>query len=323
MRAIVVRKHGGPEELKLDEWDTPVPGPGEVLIDVAAAGVNFHDIDERIGLFPRELPYVPGFECSGTVSAVGPDVTRVAVGDLVATLVLSSPGAYAEQVVVSADSVVPVPAEVGAEQAAALLLQGMTAHYLTRDSYQVRPGETALVHAAAGGLGQLLTQVLRREGVRVIGTVSTEEKEQAARVAGADEVIRYTEVDFADEVRKLTDGKGVDVIYDGVGQATFDKGLASLRTRGTLILYGQTSGVVPPMDMRAGKPGSFHLIFPMIPDFIATNDEMMGRATDIFDWVRAGDITVHVGRTYPLADAGTAHDDLEHRRSTGKLLLIP
>ncbi|MFV2106858.1 quinone oxidoreductase family protein [Micromonospora sp. LOL_015] len=323
MRAIVVRKHGGPEELKLDEWDTPVPGPGEVLIDVAAAGVNFHDIDERIGLFPRELPYVPGFECSGTVSAVGPDVTRVAVGDLVATLVLSSPGAYAEKVVVPAESVVPVPAEVGAEQAAALLLQGMTAHYLTRDSYQVRPGETALVHAAAGGLGQLLTQVLRREGVRVIGTVSTADKEQAARVAGADEVIRYTEVDFADEVRKLTDGKGVDVIYDGVGQATFDKGLASLRTRGTLILYGQTSGVVPPMDMRAGKPGSFHLIFPMIPDFIATNDEMMGRATDIFDWVRAGDITVHVGRTYPLADAGTAHDDLEHRRSTGKLLLIP
>lgn len=323
MRAVVVNRQGGPEELTSGEWTAPVPGPGEVLIDVAAAGLNFHDVDQRIGLFPRELPFVPGLECSGTVAALGAGVTDVAVGDLVATLVFASPGAFAEQVVVPVDGIVPVPDGVSAEQAAALLLQGLAAHYLTRDSYPVRAGETVLVHAAAGGLGRLLTQLARRAGARVIGTVSSAEKEKVALDAGADEVIRYTEVDFASEVVKLTGGKGVDVVYDGVGRTTFDGSVASLRTHGTLVLYGQTSGLVPPMDMRAGRPGSLRLTFPMIPDFIATREVLMARAQDLFSWVLSGELTVHIGKTYPLADADVAFADFEERRSTGKLLLIP
>lgn len=323
MRAIVVRRHGSYEELQPGQWDAPVPGPGEVLIDVAASGVNFHDIDQRIGLFPRELPYVPGLECAGTVAALGPGVTGLVVGQLVVSLVFSAQGSYAEQVVVAADGVVPVPDGISAEQAAAVFLQGMTAHYMTTSAYVVQPGETALVHAAAGGLGRLLTQVLRLRGARVIGTVSTVEKAKIALAAGADEVIQYTEVDFADEIRELTDGAGVHVVYDGIGQATFDGGMASLRPRGTFVLYGQTSGVVPPMDMRAGKPGSIHLTMPMIPDYISTRDELLSRTDDLFAWLLAGDVTVHIGQKYELADAATAHADLEGRRTNGKSLLIP
>ncbi|XVS62670.1 quinone oxidoreductase family protein [Actinosynnema sp. CA-299493] len=323
MRATVVHHQGGPEQLTFGEWATPAPGPGEVLIDVAAAGVNFHDIDQRIGLFPRDLPYVPGLECSGTVAAVGSGVTGVAVGDLVASLVFGPTGSYAEQVVVSVDSVVPVIDGVSAEQAAAVLLQGLSAHYLTGSCYPVSPGETVLVHAAAGGLGRLLTQVARLRGARVIGTVSTAEKEEVARAAGAHEVIRYTEVDFAAAARELTGGRGVDVIYDGVGHDTIDGDLAALRSRGTIVLYGQTSGPITSIDMRAGKPGSPRLVMPMIPDYIATREELMGRADDLFAWVRDGAVTVHIGHKYPLAEAGTAHADLEKRASTGKLLLIP
>jgi NADPH2:quinone reductase len=323
LRAIIVNDEGGPEVMVSGEWTDPVPGPGEVLIDVACAGVNFHDTDQRIGLYRRELPYVPGIECSGTVAAVGSEVTDVTVGDLVATIVFPS-GAFAERVAVPAGGVVPVPEGVSAEHAAALLLQGVTAHYLTHDAYVVRPGDTALVHAAAGGVGRILTQVLRVLGARVIGTVSTAEKEKVARDAGAHEIIRYTESDVASEVAALTGGKGVDVVYDGVGQATFEGSLAAVRTRGTVVLYGQSSGVVPPASLLVGAvPRSIHLTTPLIPDFVATREELLSRAEDLFGWVRSGDVTVLVSKTYPLAEASAAYEDLQQRRTTGKLLLTP
>jgi NADPH:quinone reductase len=319
MRAVAVYQNGGPEELRPTDWPTPVPGPGDVLLDVAAIGVNYHDVDERNGVYPREMPYVPGLECAGTVAAMGADVTGLTIGDLVVTVV---PGAYAEQVVLPADRVVPVPAGVSAEQAAAVFLQGLTVHYLTRDSYPVQAGETALVHAAGGGVGLLLTQVLRLLGARVIGTVSTAAKEAAARDAGAQEVIRYTETDFVAEVSRLTGGRGVDVVYEGVGQATFDGSVACLRTRGTLVLYGQPSGKVAPMDMSLGQPGSIKVTRPTLPDFIATPDELATRAADLFAWV-AGGLKIHIGQKYGLADACAAHTDLEQRRTIGKLLLTP
>jgi NADPH:quinone reductase len=323
MRAVVVRRQGDPEVLTAAEWAAPVPGPGEVLIDVAAIGVNYHDVYERSGLYPRELPYVPGLECAGTVAALGPGTTGVAVGDLVATMGVSGPGAYAEQVTALAALVVPVPAGVSAEQAAGVLLQGLAVHYLTRESHDVQPGETILVHAAGGGVGLLLTQVLRRRGATVIGTVSSAAKEKAAREAGAQEVIRYTDVDFVAEVAELTEGRGVDVVYDGVGAATFDGSVASLRVGGTLVLFGQPSGLVPPMDMSVGRPGSIKLTLPTLPDFIATPAALAARAAELFSWVRAGEVTVPIGGTYPLAEAAAAHTDLQQRRSVGKLLLTP
>jgi NADPH2:quinone reductase len=322
MRAAVVHRQGEPEELTLGEWAAEVPGSNEVLIDVAAIGVNYHDIYERSGLYPREVPYVPGLECAGTVAAIGSEVTGIAVGSLVVTM-NASPGSYAEKVVAPAERVLLVPDGVSAEQAAAVLLHGLTVHYLTQESYTTRPGETALVHAAAGGVGQLLTQMLTLQGARVIGTVSSAAKEEAARAAGAQEVIRYTEVDFAPEVGKLTGGGGVDVVFDGVGQATFKGSLASLRPRGTLVLYGQPSGVVPPMDMTVGWPGSIKMTVPSIPDFIATSEEFATRGKEVLSWVSSGNVKVPIGRTYPLADAANAHADLQQRRSTGKLLLTP
>jgi NADPH2:quinone reductase len=323
MRAIAVHRQGGPEELTPAEWPTPVPGPGELLIDVAAIGVNYHDVYERSGLYLREVPYVPGLECAGTVAGLGADVTGFAVGDLVVTMMVSAPGAYAEQVVAPADLVIGVPAGVSAGQAAAVFLQGLTVHYLTQESYSVRPGETALVHAAGGGVGLLLTQVLTLRGARVIGTVSTAAKEAAAREDGAQEVNRYTEVDFVPEVLKLTGGTGVDVVYDGVGATTFDGSVAAVRTRGAVVLYGQPSGVVAPLDMTLGQPGSIKLSRPTLPDFIATPDELATRAEGVFSWIHTEGLTVPIGQTYPLADAATAHADLQQRRSIGKLLLIP
>ncbi|MFD3522125.1 quinone oxidoreductase family protein [Streptomyces sp. NPDC058653] len=323
MRAVAVYRHGGPEVLIPTDWATPVAGPGDVLVDVAAIGVNYHETYERSGLYPRELPYVPGRELAGTVAAVGADVTGLAVGDLVATADVPVPGAYAEQVVLPAHRVIRVPDGVSAEQAAAVLLQGLTVHVLTQDSHSARPGETALVHAAAGGVGLLLTQVLRSLGVRVIGTVSNEAKEEVARRTGAHEVIRYTEVDFAAEVSRLTGGDGVDVVYDAVGRTTFEGSIASLRPRGTFVLYGQSSGKIPPIDMSTGTRGSIKLTRPYLPDFIATSDELQARGAAVFSWVRRDNLKVHIGQLYPLADAGTAQADLQQRRTIGKLLLTP
>ncbi|WP_310726187.1 quinone oxidoreductase [Streptomyces sp. N2A] len=323
MRAVAVYRHGGPEVLTLTEWATPVVGPGDVLINVAAIGVNYHEIYERSGLYPRELPYVPGRELAGTVAAVGADVTDLVVGDLVATADVPVPGAYAEQVVLPADRVIRVPEWASAEQAAAVLLQGLTVHALTQDSHPVRPGETALVHAAAGGVGLLLIQVLRSLGVHVIGTVSTAAKEEVARQAGAHEVIRYTEVDFATEVSRLTGSDGVDVVYDAVGRTTFEGSIASLRPRGTFVLYGQSSGKIPPIDLSAGTRGSIKLTRPYLPDFIATPDELQARGAAVFSWMLRDNLNVHIGGRYPLADAGTAQADLQQRHTIGKLLLTP
>ncbi len=323
MRAVAVYRQGGPEVLTPTEWAAPVPGPGEVLLDVAAIGVNYHDVYERSGLYPRELPYVPGLECAGTVRALGADVTGVVIGDLVVTMQVSAPGTYAQQVIAPAERLVHVPSGLSADEAAAIFLQGLTVHYLTRDAHDVRAGETILVHAAGGGVGLLLTQVLKIRGARVFCTASTQAKETAAREAGAEEVIRYTETDFVTEIKKLTDGRGVDVVYDGVGRETFDGSVACLRTAGTVVLFGQPSGMVAPMDMAVGAPPSFKVIRPTLPDFIGTRADLVGRAEEVFSWVLKKGLTVPIGRKYRLDDASAAHADLEQRRSVGKLLLKP
>jgi len=322
MRAILVSETGGPEVLAYAEAPDPEPGPGQILIEVAAAGVNFKDVYERTGLYPQKLPTVPGSEGAGRVLAVGPDVAGVEVGEVWASCELQ--GAYAEKAVVKADRAVRVPDGVSPEVAAAALLQGLTAHYLTRSTHPIMPGDTALVHAAAGGMGLLLTQIIKNGGGRVIGTVSTAEKEKLARDAGADEIIRYTEIEVAPEVRRLTDGLGVDVVYDGVGQSTFEASLDSLRRRGVMALYGAASGPVPPVDpQRLNRGGSLFLTRPKLQDHMVTAEELRGRANDLFGWIESGELTVHVGGRYQLADAAQAHRDLEGRGTTGKLLLLP
>lgn len=319
MRAIVITENGGPEVLKPAETDDPVPGPGDVLIDIAASGVNFVDIYFRTGLYPAQTPYVPGVEGAGTVAAVGADVTEFAVGDRVGWAQV--PGGYAERAVIAADRLVPIPDGVTAKQAAGVLLQGMTAHYLLTSTYSVQPGDTVLVHAAAGGMGLLLTQLAKLRGARVIGTVSTDAKEELARNTGADEVLRYE--GFAAEVRRLTGGEGVAAVYDGVGAATFDGSLESLRPRGVLALYGYASGTVPPFDInRLNTGGSLFLTRPTLTHYIAARDELVSRAADVLGHVAAGELSLH-GREYALHDARLAHEDLEARRTTGKLLLIP
>ena len=318
MRAIVVTEHGGPEVLTPGEADDPTPGPGEVVIELAAAGVNFKDVYERTGAYPMDLPGIPGGEGAGRVIAVGAGVTDVGVGDVVASAQMR--GAYAERAVAPAASTVPVPDGMAPELAAAVLLQGLTAHYLCHSTYQIGPGDTAVVHAAAGGVGLLLTQMIKLRGGRVIGTVSTDEKEKLARDAGADEVLRYE--GFAEEVRRRTGG--VPVVYDGVGKATFDDSLAALRPRGLMALYGAASGPVPPFDpQRLNAGGSLFLTRPTLAHYIATREELLARADDIFGWIASGELSVHVGGRYPLADARRAHEDLEGRRTTGKLLLLP
>jgi len=320
MRAIVVNEHGGPEVLRPEEVPDPRPGAGQVLVDVAATGVNFIDTYLRSGHYPSKPPYTPGTETAGTVAAVGEGVTDLAVGDLVATT--NAQGAYAEKALVAADRAVRVPDGLDARQAAAALLQGMTAHYLVHSTYEVKPGDTVLVHAAAGGMGLLLTQLVKLRGGRVIGTVSTAEKERLAREAGADEVIGYDDV--PDGVRRLTDGEGVPVVYDGVGATTFDGSLASLRPRGILVLYGAASGPVPPFEpTRLQSTGSTYLTRPTLVNYIATPEDLVWRASDVLGWVSSGDLNLHIGATYPLADARQAHEDLQGRRTTGKLLLIP
>jgi NADPH:quinone reductase len=317
MRAIVVTEFGGSEVLKLTDREEPRPGPGEVVIDVAAGGVNFRDVYERTGAYGKDLPYVPGGEAAGRVSAVGEGVTSLAFGDEVVSA--ETHGGYAERVTVAAERAVPV-GEAGTERAAAVMLQGLTAHYLTHSTYPIKPGDSALVHAAAGGVGLLLTQMIKLRGGRVTATVSTASKERLARDAGADEVVRYE--GFAEEVRRLTGG--VHVVYDGVGQATFDDSMSVLRPRGMLALYGASSGPVAPVDpQRLNVAGSLFLTRPTLGHYVATREELLWRTRDIFGWIASGDLSVHIGGRYPLEEAKRAHDDLESRRTTGKLLLVP
>lgn len=322
MRAILVNRHGGPEVLEPADVSEPAPGQGDILIDVAASGVNFLDVYHRSGAYPTQPPFVPGSEGAGTVSAVGESVDGVKVGDRVAWAML--PGSYATTAAVPAERAVPIPEGVAAEDAAAVLLQGMTAHYLTHATYPVQPGDTVLVHAAAGGMGLLLTQVVKLCGGRVIGTVSTAEKEKLARDTGADEVIRYAETDVTQAVRELTGGTGVAAAYDGVGRDTFDASLASLRPRGTLALFGQASGAVPPVDLqRLNAAGSVFVTRPSLPHHVADRSELLERAGDVLEWVASGRLRLHIGGRYALEEAHAAHADLEARRTTGKLLLLP
>lgn len=322
MQAIQVSQPGGPEALQPAQVPTPEPGPGQVLVDLAATGVNFIEIYQREGRYPMPLPFTPGGEGAGVVSAVGSGVQDVKPGDRVASVDLD--GSYAAQALVAADRVVPVPEGIETETAAAVMLQGMTAHYLLRDVYAVKSGDTILVHAAAGGMGLLLTQLATKLGARVIGTVSTEAKERLAREAGAAEVIRYTEADVVKEVRRLTDGAGVAAVFDAVGKDTFDASLECLRVRGTLALYGAASGAVPPFDpMRLQNAGSVKLTRPTLRHFILDAAELRERASAVFGWLADGTFKVRVHERYPLAEAARAHEDLKSRRTTGKLLLIP
>ena len=322
MKAVVVEEAGGPDALQVVDRPEPEPGPGELRVDVRAAGVNFIDIYERSGAYPLPTPFVVGSEGSGVVSAVGDGVDGFSTGDRVAWAMVRGAG-YAEQVLLPADRAVPVPEELDDETAAATMLQGMTAHYLTRSTYPVSGGDNVLVHAAAGGMGLLLTQLARAAGARVIGTTSTPEKAELARAAGAFDVLMY-DADVAGEVRRLTDGEGVAVVYDGVGRTTFDASLDSLRTRGTMVLFGAASGPVPPVDPQVlNKKGSLYLTRPSLAHHIVSREELLWRASEVHDWVRSGQLDVRVGARYPLAEARRAHEDLASRRTTGKLLLIP
>jgi NADPH2:quinone reductase len=320
MHAIVVSSPGGSSTLEYTEVPDPTPGPGEVLVDVAASGVNYTDVYHREGRYPIKTPFVVGSEGAGTVSAVGSRVTGVAAGDRVGWVGVL--GGYAEKAVIPADKAIPLPEDLSFEAAAAVLLQGLTAHYLTHSTYAVQTGDDTLVHAAAGGVGLLLTQMVKLRGGRVIGTVSTKEKEKLAREAGADDVIGYE--GFGGAVRELTGDQGVHVVYDGVGAATFEDSLASLRVRGTLALYGAASGPVPPFDpQRLNAAGSLFLTRPTLVHYTVTREELLERADDVLGWVASGALKVHISGRHPLADAKKAHDDLEGRRTTGKLLLIP
>jgi NADPH2:quinone reductase len=319
MRAVVVPRHGGPEVLTVQERPTPEPGPGEVLVDSAAAGVNFIDTYQRSGVYPVQTPFVPGSEGAGRVAVLGPGVTDLAVGDRIAWS--SAPGSYAEQVIVRADQAIGVPDGLPDDVAAGALLQGMTAHYLAYSTHPVSAGDTVLVHAAAGGVGLLLTQLVKLCGGRVIGTVSTDEKEALARGAGADEVLRYE--GFSEATRELTGGRGVDAVYDGVGRATFDGSLAALRPRGMMVLFGGSSGQVPPVDpQRLNAGGSLFLTRPKLGDYTATRDDLAWRAGDILEGIAAGKLDLRIGERYPLEEAARAHQDLESRRTTGKLVIL-
>jgi NADPH2:quinone reductase len=322
MKAIRVESYGGPESLVYQEVDKPVPRRGEALVRIEAIGVNFIDVYHRTGLYPLPLPFTPGSEAAGTVEALGSDVTEIAVGDRVAYAMAI--GSYAEYASVPASKLVKMPEGTNAQAAAAAMLQGMTAHYLVNSTYQLKSGDTALVHAAAGGVGLLLIQMAKRVGARVIGTVSTEEKAEIARAAGADEVIIYTEHDFQEEAKRLTAGRGVEVVYDSVGKTTFLKSLESLAPRGMLALFGQSSGSVPAFDPSVlAKNGSLYLTRPSLAHYTATREELLWRAGDVLGRTGAGELTLRIGKTFPLREAAEAHRQLEGRATTGKILLIP
>jgi len=322
MNAIQIRETGGPEVLKLADLPIPEPGPGQVLIRVEATGVNFIEIYFRKGVYKAALPLIPGSEAAGTVEELGPGVTGFKAGDAVASV--SVQGSYAEYALVPAAQLVKVPAELSPEQAAAAMLQGMTAHYLTTSTYPLKAGDTALVHAGAGGVGLLLTQMAARIGARVITTVSTEAKAELSREAGASDVILYTQQDFAVEVKRLTDGKGVNVVYDSVGKTTFDQSLACLKPRGLLALFGASSGPVPPFDLiqLSGK-GSLFVTRPTLWHYIATRAELEWRAGDVLGWAAKGELNLRTEHRYALEAAAQAQIDLESRRTTGKILLEP
>lgn len=322
MKAIRVHAFGDPAVLRYEDAPLPEPGAGEARIRVEAVGVNYVDIYRRTGLYPGALPMTSGSEASGVVDAIGPGVTGLAVGDRVASA--SLPGAYAEYAAGPADALVPLPSGVDPRVAAAVMLQGMTAHYLVYTTYPLKPGDVALVHAAAGGVGLLLVQLAKRCGARVIGTVSTEEKARLARDAGADDVLLYTRVDFAAEARRLTDGRGVDVVYDSVGRTTFDGGLNALRQRGYMVLYGQSSGPVPPLDLQVlNAKGSLFVTRPTLVHYTASRAELLRRAEDLFAWIATNELTVRIDTTFPLAEASEAHRYMEARKSKGKVLLLP
>jgi NADPH2:quinone reductase len=322
MKAIRIHNPGEPEVLTYEEVPTPQPGPGEARVKLAAAGVNFIDVYQRKGLYQLNLPFIGGQEGSGVVDAVGEGVTEVKPGDKVAYT--SVQGSYAEYVIVPVARLIPVPDGVSLEDAAAAMLQGLTAHYLATSTYPLQPGDTALVHAAGGGVGQLLTQIAKKRGARVFGTVSTEEKAELARASGADEIIYYTREDFAAATRRLTDGKGVNVVYDSVGKDTFDKSLDSLRPRGYLVLYGQSSGPVAPVNPQIlNSKGSLFLTRPTLVHYIATREELLQRTNELFSWIKEGAVKVRVDKTFPLSEAAEAHRYLEGRHTKGKVLLIP
>lgn len=320
MRGIQIKRYGGPEVLELAELPDPVPGAGEALVNIHVAGVNFTDVYQRTGRYPGVLPFIPGVEGVGTVERTGSGVTDVRPGDRVGWVMIK--GGYAERVVLPSQRLVPIPDGVDDRTACALLLQGMTAHFLLRDCYRVQKGEWILVHAAAGGVGLLMMQIAHKLGARTIGTTSTREKAALAKAAGADEVVLYTEDDFQQAARRITGGDGVSAVYDSVGKTTFDKSLDSLRARGYMVLFGGASGPVPPIDpMILNSKGSLYLTRPTLGNYVSTRAELLGRAADLFEWAAKGELRVRAEHVYPLADVGRAHADLEARKTTGKVLL--
>lgn len=322
MKAILVHELGGPEQLKVSEVPDPTPGKGEALVKISAIGVNFIDIYFRTGLYKADLPVAIGMEAAGTVEAVGAGVTEVAAGDRVAYAMCR--GSYAEYAIVPSRQLVKIPDTVDFKTAAAAMLQGMTAHYLTHSTFPLKQGDTALVHAAAGGAGLLIVQMAKLRGARVIGTTSAREKAELAREAGADEMILYTEQDFEAEVKRITGDRGVDVVYDSVGAATFDKSLNSLRPRGMMVSFGNASGAVPPFQpLVLSQKGSLFLTRPSLAHYCATRDDLLWRAGDVLGWIDDGKLTVRIHKIYKLPEAPQAHTDLASRGTMGKLLLAP
>jgi NADPH:quinone reductase len=322
MKAVRVHESGGPDKLAYEELPAPSPNPSQAIVKTQAIGLNFIDVYFRTGLYKSPLPFIPGMEAAGVVDSVGKDVTSVKPGDRV--VYAGSIGAYAEYVAIDPAQLVPLPTGIDFQTGAAVMLQGITAHYLTHSTFPLKKGDTVLLHAAAGGVGLLLIQLARNIGARVIGTVSSEEKAALAKGAGADHIILYTQADFEREVKRITEGKGVDVVYDSVGQATFDKSLNCLRPRGTMALFGQSSGPVPPFNPSLlNAKGSLYLTRPGIGHYTATREELLGRTADIFGWVSNGSLKVRVDRIYPLKEAAEAHRALEARRTAGKVLLQP
>ena len=321
MKAIQVLQTGGPEQMQYVDIPVSQPGPKQALVKIAASGVNFIDVYFRTGLYPADLPVTPGMEAAGVVEAVGPEVTEVRPGDRVAYAMAR--GSYAEYAVVPAWQLVKVPDGTSLNSAAAAMLQGMTAHYLTHSTFPLKSGHTCLVHAAAGGAGRLIAQMAKMRGARVIGTTSTEAKAEVARQAGADAIIFYTREDLEAEVRRLTEGRGVDVVYDSVGAPTFLPGLNCLRPRGMMVLFGQSGGKVPPFDPTLlNLKGSLFLTRPSLTHYCAAREELLWRAGDVLQWIASGRVKLAIDRTYPLAQAAQAHRDLESRATAGKLLLI-